>query len=205
VLARLKRPAVAACWVAALASGLFLGRFRPEPPTRLTFLSVGQGDCTVFQRSGITVLIDVGPKNPDFDAGERIVTPALRRLGVTRVDLILLSHPDIDHVGGLGAILDHFPVGRVAMPAHFRTRPDMLSVFARHGLRADDVVWTKGDQTIDFAGFRLYVLTPDWDGIGDDNEGSMFVKIVGFGASCVFSGDASAPTEASMLVSVPDT
>ena len=199
MLDRHKQGLAAVAWVAALGAGALFASVHGEPPTRLTFLSVGQGDCTVFQRQGETVLIDAGPKTRDFDGGERIVVPALRRLGVTRVDLVLLSHPDLDHVGGLDAILNHFRVGRIAMPLHFRNRPDMIALFGRHGLGVKDIVWTEGDQAVDLAGFRLYLETPLWDGTGSDNEGSMFVKIAGEGASCVFSGDAAAPTELGMM------
>lgn len=196
---KLKHAGIGIAWAACLVAGALLGVGRGGPATQLTFLSVGQGDCTVFQRAGVTVLVDAGPANRDFDGGERIVVPALRRLGVHTVDLVLLSHPDLDHVGGLDAILNHFRVGRIAMPAHFQDRTDMLAMFARHGLGRDDVLWTKGDQSVGIAGFHIYIGTPVWDGIGNDNEGSMFVKISGEGASCVFSGDASSRTELSML------
>src|SRR5687767_15036570 len=77
----------------------------------LTFLAVGQGDCAVWRDDGVTVLIDVGPKTREgFDAGNRIVLPKLRKMGVMSVDFILITHPDADHIGGLKAVWNKYPM-----------------------------------------------------------------------------------------------
>jgi competence protein ComEC len=51
------------------------------------------------------------------DAGSRVVAPFLRGLGVRRIDLLVLTHPHEDHVGGAAALLDEFPVGEIWIPA----------------------------------------------------------------------------------------
>jgi|GEM_PF-6423179 len=111
--------------------------------TRLTFLAVGQGDCAVFQHAGATVLIDAGPLTDTFDAGERIVAPELGRLGVETIDLVLLSHPDSDHVGGLPALARRFPIGRVVIPAVFREHAEMGRVLKEAGIAMDRVSWLR--------------------------------------------------------------
>ncbi len=67
-----------------------------------------------------------------FDAGERIVVPKLRAMGVRSVDLILLTHPDADHVGGTGAVLREYPHARLAASAAFR-RTKASSRISRSG------------------------------------------------------------------------
>ena len=59
------------------------------------------------------LLYDAGPKHADFDLGERIVLPAVRGLGVRKLDLLLLSHADMDHAGGALALARGLPIAQV--------------------------------------------------------------------------------------------
>lgn len=112
-------------WAGSLGLGFGAGSLSGPGPTRLTFLSVGQGDCAVFQHAGVTVMIDAGPGDEHSDAGRRLIWPKLRAMGVNRIDLVLLSHPDADHVAGLRSLEKILPIGKVAAPLHFRENPDM--------------------------------------------------------------------------------
>ncbi|MCB1691890.1 MAG: DNA internalization-related competence protein ComEC/Rec2 [Pseudomonadales bacterium] len=75
-------------------------------------MDVGQGLSVLVRTASQTLLYDAGPRFGDrFDAGERIVTPALRHAGVTRrVSRFVVSHSDNDHAGGAAAILRAFLV-----------------------------------------------------------------------------------------------
>ena len=76
---------------------------------RVTFLSVGQGDAAVAELPGGAVMvIDGGGLPGDFDPGERIVAPFLRARKIRRVDVVVLSHPERDHYGGLAYLVEHF-------------------------------------------------------------------------------------------------
>ena len=71
------------------------------------------------------LLYDAGPKQGDFDTGERVVVPSLRTLGVTRLDLLLLSHADNDHSGGAHAVQRLLRVDRVVSGEPSRLAPDL--------------------------------------------------------------------------------
>lgn len=74
-----------------------------RPDVEVTFLDVGQGDATLIRTpDGRTALIDAGPGDP---------TAQLRDLGVERLDLVIATHPHADHIGGMEAVLEGFPVG----------------------------------------------------------------------------------------------
>lgn len=74
-----------------------------RPAVEVTFLDVGQGDATLIRTSdGRTALIDAGPGD---------LTAQLRNLGVERLDLVIVTHPHADHIGGMEAVLEGFPVG----------------------------------------------------------------------------------------------
>lgn len=92
----------------------------PPDALELTVLDVGQGDAILVRApGGSAALIDAGPAYPLssgsgwFDAGEQVVVPYLKRTGVGRLDVLVLTHPDVDHVGGAGAVLRSLPVGQV--------------------------------------------------------------------------------------------
>jgi len=96
---------------------------RPDPDRgklRVCVLDVGQGDCIVVETpSGRTLVIDGGGVNDETrpedgaDVGERVVVPYLHTRGINRVDVLVLTHPHGDHVGGLVSVLREEPVGVV--------------------------------------------------------------------------------------------
>ena len=95
--------------------GALLVPSRLEPAAdRLDLLPVGQGDATlIITREGASVLLDGGGALLGADPGRRVVLPALRQRGVHRLDAVVLTHPDLDHIEGL------FAVARWATPARF--------------------------------------------------------------------------------------
>ncbi len=83
-------------------------------------LDVGQGDCIVVETpSGRTMVIDGGGVNDETrpsdgaDVGSRVVAPYLYARGINRVDVLVLTHPHGDHVGGLLSVLREEPIGTV--------------------------------------------------------------------------------------------
>ena len=85
---------------------------------RMDVLDVGQGLAVLLRTREHTLLYDTGPKIGDgFDAGERVVVPALQALGVRRLDRLVLSHADADHAGGYPAVLAALPVADSQAPA----------------------------------------------------------------------------------------
>jgi competence protein ComEC len=100
---------------AALALFLWLSPWQRPAPVSLTMFSVGQGEAMLLQNStGQNVLIDGGGLyGPRFDVGERLLAPAFGELGVSRLDLVVLTHDHTDHWKGLLFLLARFPVGEL--------------------------------------------------------------------------------------------
>lgn len=83
---------------------------------RLTLLDVGQGLAVVIQTHSHVLLYDTGAGRIDgFNAGRQVVLPFLRYRGIAKLDRIVISHADNDHIGGLAAILRTLPVAEVMM------------------------------------------------------------------------------------------
>lgn len=100
--------------------------FRTPPKhARVTFFEVGQGDSALIEapcgrgRAPVRVLVDGGggpgeDAGPDaFDPGERVIAQALFRRGIARLDAVIATHPEEDHLDGLLWSLEHLRVGRM--------------------------------------------------------------------------------------------
>ncbi|MBT0570751.1 DNA internalization-related competence protein ComEC/Rec2 [Curvibacter sp. CHRR-16] len=87
---------------------------RPEPGQfALLAPDIGQGNAVLVQTAHHSLLYDAGPRySEDSDAGNRVINPLLQALGV-RLDVLLLSHRDTDHVGGAATVLQSQPQARL--------------------------------------------------------------------------------------------
>ncbi|MGE0683230.1 MAG: ComEC/Rec2 family competence protein [Candidatus Binatia bacterium] len=96
---------------ALLLDGLFWLHARYfHQDLRVTFLDVGQGDAAVIELPGSQVMVIDGGgfASEEFDAGEAILAPFLWSRKIGRVDILVMSHPQLDHYGGLGFLTEYF-------------------------------------------------------------------------------------------------
>lgn len=201
---RSRRWAAVGAAVLALGGGFLAERVTEFEGTRLTFLYVGQGDCTVFQHQGRTLVLDVGPRTEYADAGRRYVAPGLERLGARTIDLLLLTHPDLDHIGGLPSVAKRFRIGRVGVPAHFRGHPVLTEVLRQAKLDEGRLWWIDGDYRGRLGAFTVELRIPTFDPESPDNDGSLLMRIAAGKASAVFTGDAGFAEEAELVRRVGD-
>lgn len=82
----------------------------PHGQVEVWQLDVGQGLAVLLRTRHHALLYDAGPAKGEFDLGERVVLPTLRKLGVGSLDLMLISHAHADHAGGAAAIERGLPV-----------------------------------------------------------------------------------------------
>jgi competence protein ComEC len=168
------------------------------PPKRFTatFLDIGQGDATLLRTpAGGTVLIDGGP----HDAA--IVTK-LRAAGVNSIDVMVLTHSQEDHAGGLAPVLENFPVrvlldGGTADPLHTR----IVTLAHSHGTR---IVVARAGMTIHLGRLRLAVLSPQGPGIegADPNQASV-VALASYGSLDLLL-TADAESDVTLPLTLPD-
>jgi competence protein ComEC len=196
----------------ALAVSLLLAlappaRLLPEPP-RIVALDVGQGDATLVQGRRSSVLIDAGLAIPGgVDLGRRAVVPALAALGLRRLDLVLATHADADHRGGLPAVLETLAVGALWLPSGSRQEPGFAPVLEAARARGVPVLERgAGDAPARLADLVVTPLWPPRGGGGgaSRNARSLVVRIELAGRRVLLPGDIERETEAALLASGAD-
>ena len=77
------------------------------PALRIDMLAVGDGSCYVIRTGGETIVFDAGTMG-DPGSGARVIVPAMRRLGITGVDTVIVSHANLDHFSAMIEVVDAF-------------------------------------------------------------------------------------------------
>jgi len=153
------------------------GSSGPPPPQglRITFLDVGQGDGALLQVPNGAVLVDEGAPEADV-AGQ------LRGLGLRSLSMLVLTHPQRDHVGGAAKVLDRVHVGAVldpAIPSESTDERAALAAARRHRVR---VIVARMGEAFRIGALRLRVLWPDGPGPpGDDPNNHAIVVLASYG------------------------
>ncbi|MCZ2814984.1 ComEC/Rec2 family competence protein [Modestobacter sp. VKM Ac-2984] len=193
------RPLAVAALVGVVLVGWPLrqaGRGWPLPDTVVVACDVGQGDALVLPTGpDEAVLVDAGPDPV-------LVDGCLRRLGVDRLPLVLLSHLDADHVGGLAGALAGRDVGEVATGAltpDDERVPRLDRAVAEAGAR--HVVLRPGDRrTVGSAGFEVLAPDPAEAVAGaEPNDLSLVVRATQRGLRVLLTGDLGAGAEARLV------
>lgn len=183
-------------------------------PVRVSFISVGQGDSSLIQAGGKNILIDAGPKdnygNHVSDAGLKHVLPYLQHLGIRKLDLVILSHPHLDHYGGLGAVLEALPVaefwGEVS-PVGEKSYLELLGKIQKKHIPFHAI--TPGFRLALGPQMSLEVLAPltpmPSSEHADVNNGSLVLRLRHQDFTALFSGDIQAESEAALVTAYGDT
>jgi competence protein ComEC len=184
LISRLRPPRAPRVAVLILVAALIAGGWRlhsgasplPAPNgLRITFLDVGQGDGVLLQASGGAVLVDEGPPEADV-AGQ------LRKMGVRDLSLVVLTHPQRDHVGGAAKVLERLRVGLVLDPAVPSESPEERSALDAARQRDVRVVVARAGQGYRIGRLRLRILWPAGPGTpGDDPNNHAIVILASYG------------------------
>ena len=158
----------------------------------ITALDVGQGLAVVVRTAGRTLLYDAGPAyGAEADSGGRIVVPMLRGAGVRRLDAMVVSHEDADHIGGALTVLETLEVQSLASslpPGH------ALNALVPEALRCS------AGRRWEWDGVRFEFLHPPvgWEATRRNNQ-SCVLRVEAGGAAMLLTGDIERAAEAVLV------
>jgi len=195
---RLGLSAAAACAAVAIACSAGARQW-PDGRLRLTMFDVGQAEAIALRLpSGRSLLVDAAGSGGRFDIGDRVLVPALLARGITRLDLLAITHPDVDHLGGaLGVVADLRParlVEGIAPPLH-PERNRLVSAALRSGASVESL---RAGGSLMRDGVLLRVLhppPPDWERQRVRNDDSVVIEVLFGSVSILLTGDAGAAVE----------
>ena len=161
----------------------------------LMAVDIGQGTAVIVRTHAHLLVFDAGPQySRDSDAGQRVLLPLLRSRGETRIDRLVLSHRDLDHVGGARALLGALPVD------------DLLSSLERdHPLLAladGRTTRCEAGQSWDWDGVRFELLRPlagDYERTLKSNAMSCVLRVGTAQRSALLTGDIERDQEAQLV------
>ncbi|MES1925426.1 DNA internalization-related competence protein ComEC/Rec2 [Salinisphaera sp. T31B1] len=152
---------------------------------RLTVLDVGQGLATVVRTRAHTLVFDTGPSyRTGFNAGDAFVVPYLRQVGRDRIDRLIVSHADNDHIGGAEAIMAGLEVSQ------------RWGAIGRDCHAGESWTW-------DGVEFAFLYPPAGQDVSAPRNERSCVLRIGGPGGSVLLTGDIEAPAERALVSTEP--
>ena len=163
----------------------------------IDMIDVGQGDSIlIITPIGYTLLIDGG----ESYFGRKRVLPFLKKMGIDRINHLILSHSHIDHLGGVIPILKKIKVDNIydsGFPATPITYRKFLRLVKRLGI---DYHLGRDQTTIEGCGVKLYFLHPDKNILAygtrsDPNNNSSVLKLEYNKFSMLFTGDIEADSE----------
>ena len=161
------------------------------------FIDVGQGDSTLIQYNGTTILIDAG----EADAAPALVK-YLKQHDVRAIDFLIATHPHSDHIGGMRAVLDSFTVRKVmdsGMPHTTSTYRNFIQ--AIENKKIPYVVPKIGDTFSPAPGLDFLVLNAPVDNTEDAdlNDNSLVFRATYGRINILFAGDIGTSTEGNIL------
>ncbi len=182
-----------------------------HPDLRVTVIDVGDGSAALLEiPGGYTIMIDGGgfSDNSNFDVGARIIAPLLWKKKIKTVDLLILSHPNSDHLNGLIYLADHFNVKTVWTnnePHDTLGYRKFMEVCARRKIFSPIYARLMRNHVI--RGVQLDLLYPRQDFMDRKksdkwrnlNNNSLVVKVSLGAISFLFSGDIMAAAERELV------
>lgn len=180
---------------------------KPSPLLAVHFINVGQGDSILIQTpEKQNILIDGGGTPfSDYDMGKNVVIPYLRRQGVNHLDIMVLTHPDLDHMEGLLPVLEEIKVDLVIdsnIPCQEEIYKDFLALIKKNGKTTYHKTQA-GDKIEVCKDIDIFIINPIYSDLtineNNFNNNSIVLKLRYENINFLFTGDIEEEIEKKIL------
>jgi competence protein ComEC len=179
-------PGRSIAWIAAIALVLQKPESPPSGCVDVQILDVGQGLSVVIQTRAHTAVYDTGPAfRSGSNSADLVLLPFLRSRSISKIDKLIVSHADLDHAGGLGAVLANVEVNEL---------------IAGEQLAADESLPHRAGRCVDgmrwhWDGIDFLVIHPEPGRSRPGNDASCVLQIDARGNRALVTGDIERPVE----------
>ncbi len=161
------------------------------------FLDVGQGDCTLITCGEHAMLIDAGDNNMGTT-----VEMYLKKQNITKLDYVIGTHPDADHIGGMDVVIYKFDCDTIILPEFEKDTKTYRDVIDTINNKNYKITRPKTGQAYGLGQAQFTIISPVSDDYGDDaNNYSVGIRLVFGDTSFLLAGDAEEEAEEDMLES----
>ena len=156
------------------------------PKLEIFAFSVGKADALLVRTADAAIMIDTG-ENGD---GKKLVAKC-GELGIEKLDLLILTHFDKDHIGGADTVIDNLSIDRIVMPDYGKESKQYAQLIGALTRTDADVSYLSKDLSLTYGDLTLDIwVSPVPYDEKSDNEQSLITKMLFCGKSILFMGDA---------------
>lgn len=197
--------------VILIISLIFVFIIKIPKDLKIYFIDVGQGDSTlIVTPNEKKILIDGGGTEHDsYDVGEKILLPYLLDRRIKKIDYVIISHFDTDHIGGILTVLKSLEVGKIIISRQFENSENyqkFIEIIKQKKINI--ILVNKGDQINVEKNITIKILHPDIENLIEENplnNNSIVLKFIYNNFSMLFTGDIEEIAEKQILKEYKNT
>ena len=162
---------------------------------KIHYIDVGQGDSELIQVNGKNLLIDAGPN----ESRDKLMS-YLNKQNIKKLDYVIATHPDEDHIGGMGNVLKKYSIDKFYTPkkiVNTKTFEYMIQQLKNKNMKIDTP--TPGVQLDLGKNTTAEILAPNSKSYPDTNNYSVVLKLTYGNTKFLFTGDAEKTSEMEMI------
>ena len=183
-------------WIFLPISLLFLPTNQTTNGTTITTMNVGHGTCHIITNDKKTIIIDAGSRN-NLDMGATMVVPKLRDLGVETIDILFITHADLDHLAGIIDIIQMHTILNIVVAPQTLENPtgplDTVLLFAKQ--RNIQITQGSSGWKKQIGNMQLEIISPNKnDPYYSSNATSLVILLETMGKKVLFTGDIDEKT-----------
>ena len=164
----------------------------------VTALNVGKADALILQTPNSVTVIDTGNKGDGKD-----IEKYLSAQDIAKIDRMIITHFDKDHVGGAARVINRVEVGEIIVPDYTSKVPDYESFIEKVNEKGKELTVMKAGTNTEWksddVSFRLYAANKNDYGRDEENDFSLCLYAVHGGNTYLFAGDAEAARQQELL------